>query len=322
MSLRDLVPKFNNAIESKDINKIYNVSIKIAKIYTCIYTRRYNCKNVIDQEDLSQETVFQMLRVIKEKPNMESRYYFGVIKNESNWLIIKNLRKNPNEIFLSELLDVEEHKYPETMMRSVNELAKETPQYLTERKVTSVLVEYADMFYSIKETADMCNVGINIIRTLAYKYNINFIDGKSKIKKQLYENRKNDIYLYNKNKITEKELSEKWGINEHSVKYYITGVSEEKKYIDEMGCWNYVYNQFSVKSFQDLTLIQRYRGIYVPKENYNKEKELMEYKQEYIKRHKYYEDNIQYHKKHYELYLKEYNELRKKIGMEEIIFVD
>lgn len=80
MKLKEYVPIFDEIVKNKDELKLYEVGFKIARLYAY----RYASTNPgFDYEDVAQETILQLLKVVKKTDwNKPSEYYWGVIRKE------------------------------------------------------------------------------------------------------------------------------------------------------------------------------------------------------------------------------------------------
>lgn len=161
--------QFDQAIESGDASRIYEVIVPIIRGYYFKYT-----KNPSSLEDVVSIIAEKFFKVIKKHPDMEPNYYWGVIKKGVLWELY-SIWKHKNDIFLSELLDVEDHRYPESMMRSVTELYRESAKSLGGRKVRRVLEDAANSFMTAADIMAAYNLSRYEVDSLLWKYKITII---------------------------------------------------------------------------------------------------------------------------------------------------
>ncbi|WP_318713562.1 hypothetical protein [Treponema sp.] len=167
---------FNQAIESGDASKIYKVIVPIIREYYFSYT-----KNPSSLEDVVAVIAERFFRVMKENPDMSPNYYWGVIKKGVLWELY-SIWKHKNDIFLSELLDVEDHRYPESMMKSVSELYRESAKSLGNRRVRRVLEDAANSFMTAEDIMAAYNLSPYEVYSLLRKYQITIIPSQVKKK--------------------------------------------------------------------------------------------------------------------------------------------
>lgn len=160
---------FNQAIESGDVSRIYKVIVPIIRGYYFSYT-----KNPSRLENVVAVIAERFFRVMKEHPDMSPNYYWGVIKKGVLWELY-SICKHKNDIFLSELLDVEDHRYPESMMKSVSELYRESAKSLGKRRVRRVLEDAANSFMTAEDIMAAYNLSRYEVYSLLRKYQITII---------------------------------------------------------------------------------------------------------------------------------------------------
>lgn len=244
---------FNQAIESGDASRIYEVIVPIIRGYYFKYT-----KNSSSLEDVVSVIAERFFKVMKKHPDMEPNYYWGVISNGVLWELY-SIWKHKNDIFLSELLDVEDHRYPESMMRSVTELYRESAKSLGERKVRRVLEDAANSFMTAPDIMAAYNLSRYEVDSLLRKYNITIIPVQIKKKGDLFRQRKSDM-----ESLTEDECSERWGIS-HPHRW-IQHIQECVDFFKTMGAWCYGLNEFPIRNLQDYEKFKTYLGVcFIPK---------------------------------------------------------
>ena len=244
---------FNQAIESGDASRIYKVIVPIIRGYYFSYT-----KNPSSLEDVVAVIAERFFRVMKENPGMSPNYYWGVIKKGVLWELY-SICKHKNEIFLSELLDVEDHRYPESMMKSVSELYRESAKSLGERRVRRVLEDAANSFMTAEDIMAAYNLSRYEVYSLLRKYQITIIPSQVIKKGDLFRQRKSDI-----DSLTEDKCAEKWGISFPSI--WIKKIQETAELFRAMGAWCYGLNEFPIRNLQDYEKFKTCFGYcFIPK---------------------------------------------------------
>lgn len=244
---------FNQAIESGDASKIYKVIVPIIREYYFSYT-----KNPSSLEDVVAVIAERFFRVMKENPDMSPNYYWGVIKKGVLWELY-SIWKHKNDIFLSELLDVEDHMYPESMMKSVSELYRESAKSLGNRRVRRGLEDAANSFMTAEDIMAAYNLSPYEVYSLLRKYQITIIPSQVKKKGDLFRQRKSDI-----DSLTEDECAGKWGISFPSL--WIKTIQETAELFRAMGAWCYGLNEFPIRNLQDYEKFKTCFGYcFIPK---------------------------------------------------------
>lgn len=259
----DLFEPFDSAILSRDSSKIYTVAEAWIKKYLWHWIKFYRLNIAIDIDDWTLDIFEDFYNVLKNRPNEKPNFYFGVIKNGTKWKIINFLKHRSRELLLSELLDNENHRYPETLMMSTEELLRASMNTHRLRKITSTLIEYADKFYTVTEIAKALNLNKYEATELCRKYNIITVNLQSKESGLKYIQRKDDFNL------PIQKAAQKWGLSVISAKAYINNSIKKEQMIKELGAFSIGFNQFYIPSLQDLERIKFKYSVLIPKGSVN-----------------------------------------------------
>lgn len=242
----ELIAAFDSSFSSGDDALLYKTAQQLANIYFKYWSKKYG-NFTLDAEEAITDICGKLFILKKTHPDKPAKYFFGCIKSGMRFYFLTQFQYNAKQRMLSDLLDVDEHRYPESMMHSVDELARKDLKYLMQRRVLRILIEFADKLMTPEEISVQVNMNYKEVHYLLNKYDVTYVTKK---KKETHER----FISYNNGEDTDLPIStfaEKYGMTRACARNYLKMVNHKKDLTKHLHVWDLSFNPYPIKSLQD-----------------------------------------------------------------------
>lgn len=261
--IKELINRFDLAIESDNEEEIYKVAVKIARIYYLYWRNFYAC-SFASMDEAVTEIAGKLFLARKKDKRRSVRYYFGILKTGMKYFFLQEFKHHSDELLFSHVLDREDHHYPESCLRSVDEIVRMSAKSQYRDKLYGYISDLVAQFYTAGEIAALLKIKLTTLQPYLRQIGCKPISAQEKKKAALAKEREFDMVMVLRSRMSIEEFAKKHRLSVMSAGNYIRRWDETRSWCKKFHIWSYTYNNYPLQNGFLSAKILCFGCFYVP----------------------------------------------------------